>query len=79
MDLCTPTSLDPGMWIQVPPGWTPEVGTFEMRGHMTFRFVHPNFLGPGYVDLGTPWVDPQVGGSQAGLRHTPEVTPSDME
>ncbi len=35
----------PGMCTQVPPGWTTEIGTFEMRGHMTFGPRHPNFVG----------------------------------
>ncbi len=40
------------MWTWVPHEWTREVGTFEMRGHMTFGPGHPNFLGPGCVDPG---------------------------
>ena len=54
MDSGTTTSLDPGMWTRVTPGLTREVGIFEMRGHMTFGLGHPNFVGPGYVDQGTP-------------------------
>ncbi len=47
------------MWTRVPSEWTPKGVTFEMRGHMTYGLGYPNIVGPGYVEPGTPWVDPQ--------------------